>query len=139
MPKPLSTLPPGISARPNAADLQTFVDRATAERSGELGFIVLFGSMARGDYSYGSDFDVVVGLETDDAGRFIDRLADWSALSPRGYVESFVYTRSELRQMARAGHHILTEASRDGVVLYDRGLWSEVLSVLNHRTSNAPR
>jgi predicted nucleotidyltransferase len=46
-----------------------------AQRQAEFAFIVLFGSMARGGWSHGSDYDVLIGLGKDHGKRLLDRMA----------------------------------------------------------------
>jgi predicted nucleotidyltransferase len=93
------------------------------ERKGEdLEFVVLFGSMARGDWSLGSDYDLLIGLSKDDGSRFIDRLEDFSA----GRIEVFPYSRSEWQSMFEGFHLLFLEALEYGVVLWDRGAFAKM-------------
>ena len=62
-----------LSDRPEAEKFAAFLDALLAQRSAELEFIVLFGSMARGDWSRGSDYDVLIGLCGEDGKRLLDR------------------------------------------------------------------
>lgn len=111
-----------ISDRPRLDSLAAFMD-ALFEREGEnVAFVVLFGSMARGNWSLHSDFDVLVGLQHDDRVRFIDRLRDFD-LSPNGDVEAFPYYLAEIERMFRSFHLTILAALRDGIVLYDGASW----------------
>ncbi len=122
-----------LSDRPNIDCLQNFVNRALAENGDEIEFIVLFGSMAKGNWSHGSDYekiasplrDVLIGLRIDDNKRFIDRLYDYSLLS-RGPIEAFVYSQSEIQLMFGQFHLTLLEALDHGIVLFDRGRWAKM-------------
>jgi predicted nucleotidyltransferase len=98
------------------------MDALFSRESGNVAFVVLYGSMARGDWSRGSDFDVLVGLRRNDGVRFIDRLRDFD-LSPLGDVEAFPYYLDEIEKMFRTFHLTVLASLRDGVVLYDDGTW----------------
>src|SRR5207245_6741785 len=85
-------------------------------------FVVLYGSMARGDWGRGSDFDVLVGLRENDPRRLLDRLQQFDVYSD-GMVEPLSYGPRELESMFQSFNLIVLAALRDGRVLYDRGIW----------------
>jgi len=105
--------------------LQMFVQRLMEERGDEIEFIVLFGSRAKGEWSKGSDYDVMVGLRRDDGKRLIDRIYEFSLLSS-GEVEPFPYSHSEWRRMFEEFHVLLLEALEYGIVSFDRGAFGEM-------------
>lgn len=70
-----------LSDRPDFPAFKAFVERVLKEKSGELEFMVLFGSMARGNWSYASDYDVLIGLSIEDGRRFIDRIYEYGPLA----------------------------------------------------------
>lgn len=88
-----------------------------------VAFVILHGSMARGDWSANSDYDLVVGLVRDDHVRFIDRLRVFD-LSLLGDVEAFPYYLREVEAMFRSFHLTVLAALRDGIVLHDNGTWA---------------
>lgn len=104
---------------PEAAPLRRYVEQLVRGRAEALEFVVLFGSRARGDWTRGSDFDVLVGLRDDDGKRWVDRLAEWE--SREGNVDVFPYARSEWERMFQERHLLLLDALEHGVVLWDRG------------------
>lgn len=114
-----------LSGRPEVEKLERFVQRLLDRRGEELEFIVLFGSMARGDWSLGSDYDILVGLRGDDGKRLIDRMYEFSLLV-EGNLEVFPYGRSEWRRMFEELHPFLLEAFEHGVALWDRGAFAEM-------------
>jgi predicted nucleotidyltransferase len=83
--------------------------------------VVLYGSMAKGTFNIFSDYDVLIVVK-EDPDRFIDRLWKYGLLSD-GYVEPVVYTLSEIKMMFQQNHLLLLEALKDGIPLYDTGLW----------------
>ena len=92
-------------------------------READVESVVLYGSMARGDWSRHSDFDVLVGLESDPQPRFIDRLGTFLDLSRTGDVEALPYTLPQVERMFTHLNLVILAALRDGIVLYDRGMW----------------
>ena len=112
-----------LSDRPDVDQFMAFVNAVLAERSATLAFIVLFGSMARGDWSRGSDYDVLIGLCGDDNKRLLDRMAEF-APTVRVALDVFPYSRSEWQRMFADRHPLLLEALEDGVVLWDQGAFA---------------
>ena len=117
-----------LSDRPEVEQFATFIDTLLAQRRAELEFIVLFGSMARGDWSRGSDYDVLIGLCGEDGKRLLDRVADFSS-SARIAVDVFPYSRSEWQRMFQDYHPLLLEALEYGVILWDRGAFAKMRAI----------
>ena len=109
--------------RPNLDKLETYLRRLRAELGDDLDFVVLYGSMARGDFSLSSDFDLLIGLRADDGLGFLARLDRFFALNPGG-IQPFPYTSSELSLMESNLHLTLLEACADGVILEDSGTFA---------------
>jgi len=116
-----------LSDRPEVEQVERLVERLL-RRDAKLEFIVLFGSMARGDWSWGSDYDLLVGLGGDDGKRWIDRLEEFSR-EIAGNIEVFPYSRSEWQRMFEEFHPLLLEALEHGIVLWDRGGFAEMRKV----------
>ena len=112
-----------LSDRPDVDQFMAFVNAVLAQRSATLAFIVLFGSMARGDWSRGSDYDVLIGLCGDDNKRLLDRMAEFTP-AVRIALDVFPYSRSEWQHMFTDRHPLLLEALEDGVVLWDQGAFA---------------
>jgi predicted nucleotidyltransferase len=108
-----------LSDRPEVEKLERYFASLIEQRSEDLEFIVLFGSMARGDWSRGSDFDLLVGLRGEDGKRLIDRIAEFSSLE--GNIEVFPYSYLQWQRMFEEVHPLLLEALEYGIVLWDRG------------------
>jgi Nucleotidyltransferase domain len=120
MPGRSSGLLKDLSDRPDIERLEQYLTRIVGEHGVRLEFIVLFGSMARGDWSRGSDYDLFIGLAADDGRRLIERMAEFDPAG-RGDIEVFPYSHSEWQRMFREYHLLLLEALAHGVVLWDRG------------------
>ena len=114
-----------LSNRPHVEKLWGFVDRVLKQKGDEIEFIVLYGSMANGNWSVGSDYDILIGLRIDDGKRFIDRLYDYSLLTSAP-IDIFAYSQSELDLMFKDFHLTLLESLNHGVVLFDRGRWAKM-------------
>ena len=114
-----------LSNRPHVEKLWEFVDRVLKQKGDEIEFIILYGSMAKGNWSVGSDYDVLIGLCVDDGKRFIDRLYDYSLLTSAP-IDIFAYSKSELDLMFKNFHLTLLESLNHGIVLFDRGQWAEM-------------
>ncbi len=97
--------------------------RDLAERLAAWGAerIVVFGSVARGDYSAGSDIDLLIVKETGErfTRRIEEALEECDAADPPLPVEPLVYTRAELERMTAAGNPLIRRALREGRVIHD--------------------
>ena len=109
-----------LSDRPEIDRLCAFLERLLEARSEDVEFVVLFGSMARGNWSRGSDYDVLVGLRAEDGRRLTDRIGDFESLVD-GNIQVFPYDRPSWERMFRSFHPLLLEALDHGVILFDRG------------------
>lgn len=114
-----------LSDRPEVEKLERFLQRTLTKRREELEFVVLFGSMARGDWARGSDYDVLIGLGGDDGKRLIDRMAEFDT-PVEANIEVFPYSRSQWQRMFDGFHPLLLEALENGIVLWDRGGFAEM-------------
>lgn len=101
-------------------------------RGGNVEFVVLFGSMARGDWPRNSGYDVLVGLRADTQPRFIDRLGTFLDLSEDGQVEALPYTLPEVARMFARFNRVILAALRDGLVLFDLGTWRSLQDRFQH-------
>ena len=110
----------GLSDLPELETLERFLERLLASRAHDVEFVVLFGSMARGNWSRGSDYDVLVGLCAEDGKRLIDRIGELESLLD-GNVQVFPHDRPVWERMFESFHPLLLEALDHGVILFDRG------------------
>lgn len=87
----------------------------------EVEQVIVFGSFVRGQAVPGSDVDLLIVLN-DSPLPFGERL---SLYRPQGRtpvdVDVFPYLQQELEEMLQQGNFFLTQALREGVVLFDRG------------------
>jgi predicted nucleotidyltransferase len=118
-------LPTAYSEVPDRDQLERWLRPLWEQRAGDLAFVVLFGSRARGDWSRGSDFDLLLGLAGDDGLRLVDRIGQLSAIIG-GNVDVFPYSRSEWQRMFADRHPLLLEALEHGVVLRDDGTFARM-------------
>ncbi len=82
----------------------------------EIENVILFGSIARGDYGYKSDADILLILKESDKKRYFDRISDYiSEFDSPIPVDIFPYTREELERMKKKG--IIKKALEEGIKL----------------------
>ena len=103
------------------AALREIADKAIA-RHPELQRVMLFGSMARGDYGLYSDADVLLVLSTSKLDRFFDRIPEFldDFVEAPVPVELLPYTEDELRRMEADGNMFIRRMLREGQLLAER-------------------
>lgn len=81
--------------------------------------IVLFGSMARGDYHEGSDIDVMLIKDTNK--KFGERIGDVILLNNTMIpLEPVIYNQKEFDRLLNEGRDFAIAIKKDGVVLYEQ-------------------
>jgi hypothetical protein len=117
-------LAPNFKSYRQALAVERFIKRATRELRPLA--LILFGSLARGDYHQYSDADVCVVLAESPRSPFegYDRVV---AVDPSGVVQPVVYGRDQFRRMVRQANGIALEIMADGLFLAgDDGLRQEI-------------
>jgi len=91
-----------------------FIERATQELHPLA--LILFGSLAKGNYHQGSDADFCVVLAEPPSSPFdgYDRVV---ACDPSGIVQPLVYGPDQFRQMVRQANGLALEIMADGLFL----------------------
>lgn len=89
-----------------------------------IDFVVLYGSRARGSRKRCSDYDLLIGLNGPSARRFIDRVLDFMP-AEHLLMEPKPFTPDELEDLWFHYGRTLLDPLYEGVVLVDRGGWSE--------------
>lgn len=112
-----------LSDDPEREQLERVLGHLSKQRGSDIEFVVLFGSRARGDWSLGSDFDLLLGLKGNDGQRLVDRIGEFSPPIPAN-VDLFPYSRAEWQRMFADRHPLLLEALEHGVVLRDDGAFA---------------
>lgn len=114
-----------LSHLPEVEKLERFLLRLLEKRGAEIEFVILFGSMAKGNWSASSDYDLLIGLRGEDGQRLIERLGEFLSYA-EGDLQPFPYSRSEWERMFREYHPLLLEALEHGVVLHDLGAFARM-------------
>ena len=82
----------------------------------EVESVILFGSVARGDYGYKSDADILLILKKSDKGRFFERISDYIAdFDAPIPVDVLPYTKDEIERMKKRG--LIRKALSEGIKL----------------------
>lgn len=86
-------------------------------------FVVLYGSMARGDFGVGSDVDILVVAE-DFPAKLDDRLQLLFNINPTtAPLEPIGYTPKEFEELLRKRHATALFAMEEGILLHDDGTY----------------
>jgi len=110
---------------PSRRPLESYVEKLlSSEKKDKVKCIVLHGSMARGDYSYSSDVDLLI-IVSEESKRIDERIYEYSEYS-NGWVEPLVYTEEEIIKMFNDFNPLILNALKNGVALVDDGFWSEL-------------
>jgi len=91
--------------------------------------IILFGSMARGNYGVGSDVDILV-ISDDFPSNFLERLRLLSEANPTfAPIQAVGYTPAEFLKMIQHRHPTALYAVAEGKPLLDDGFFKEAKQV----------
>ncbi len=112
---------------PHKEDIERFIGKIVA--SFKPNTIILYGSMARGDYGVGSDIDIIVIAKNlpeslDERLKVMAELNDTTAP-----IECLAYTPREFRRMLKHTHPTALYAMDDGIILYDDGTVVEMREI----------
>lgn len=100
----------------------------------DLKLFILFGSFAKGNYTYRSDIDVFIvasDLPKDLSKRF-SALLD---LDLPAQIQPFGYTTQEFTQMMQKKHPFLTEVLRKGRILFSAPNYNRFLKNIAHKNA----
>lgn len=102
---------------PYREEIEAFAQAAV--KSLEAHSVILYGSLARGDYNEVSDIDIIVIADSLPTG-FLERLERLQRLNTsRAPIEALGYTREEFTRMLERRHTTALYAVADGKALYD--------------------
>ncbi|ADC64614.1 DNA polymerase beta domain protein region [Ferroglobus placidus DSM 10642] len=105
--------------------LERFKKKVLNKLEDRVHAIVIYGSLARGTYTKDSDIDILVIGENK---------ADWERVSRiayeidyengfRTFITTMFLTKNEFEQRLKAGDPFIHNVLREGVVLYDTGVY----------------
>lgn len=89
----------------------------------EVDEVILFGSLARGDYGTDSDADILLVLTSSSYNRYFDRIPKYAPafIDFDLPVNIFPYTHAEIDKMVESNNPFMKSILRDGVSLSKRG------------------
>lgn len=81
--------------------------------------VILFGSIARGDYGLYSDADVLIIVNKSEYKRYFDRIPEFIDffLNSKVPVDIFPYTAEEIERMKSNGNFFIIKALKEGIEL----------------------
>ena len=108
--------------------LANFRDRVLKDLGDRINAIVVYGSVARGEYRDDSDIDVlIVGSDKEIKSKVSEISYE---IDYENNFETFItpvyYTREEIEHRVKVGSPFLYEVLKDGVVLYDDGTFKGI-------------
>ncbi|MHB2020814.1 MAG: nucleotidyltransferase domain-containing protein [Candidatus Xenobia bacterium] len=118
--------------RPRLEHLKEWLEKLLADHGDNIAFIVLRGSMARGDWSRNSDFDLLVGLRDGGSRRLMDRLRRFDYLDWHGDVEALYYGTDAVKRMFCSFNLVILTSLRDGITVADDGTWARYQARYRH-------
>ncbi|MGQ9469616.1 MAG: nucleotidyltransferase domain-containing protein [Nitrososphaerales archaeon] len=99
--------------------IERYVKRALRKLKPSL--IILYGSMAKGNYGVGSDIDLLI-ISDKLPYNFLDRLKLLNEINPTtAPIEALGYTTKEFEGMLKKRHLTALDALEEGIILYDDG------------------
>lgn len=110
--------------------LSVYFKRLRSKFDVKLG--VLFGSYAKGSYSWGSDIDVLI-VASDFPKDMSKRFSMLVDLKLPLQVQPFGYTVQEFRKMLKERHPLITEVLKEGQVLYATQEYRSLVEKLIHK------
>lgn len=110
---------------PRYNSIKSYIEKLlSSEKKSKIKSIILHGSMARGDYSYLSDIDLLI-IVSEETKKISERIYEYSEYSD-GWVEPLVYTEEEVKKMFNDFNPLLLYALKDGIPIIDDGFWSKL-------------
>jgi uncharacterized protein len=96
------------------------------ELGDKLDSMILYGSIARGDYGPESDIDILVILEDK---KFEDKTSDIRYdidVKNNTVTTFFICTPDEINKMIQRGFPFINNVLNEGKVIYDNGTWERL-------------
>jgi|WetSurMetagenome_2_1015567.scaffolds.fasta_scaffold619813_1 uncharacterized protein len=106
--------------------LKDLNERLVGELGDKLDSIILYGSIARGDYGLESDIDILVILEDK---KFEDNTSDIRYdidVKNSTVTTFFICTPDEINKIIQQGFPFINNVLKEGEVIYDNGTWERL-------------
>ena len=127
-----ASLAPNFETYAYTAEVGRFVEQAA--RTLRPLALILFGSLARGDFHQHSDADVCLVLAAA-PGSFFEGYDRAVACDPSGVVQPLVYGADQFRQMVRQANGLTLEVLADGLFLAGEERFRQEIEVLAAQVS----
>jgi hypothetical protein len=106
--------------------LKDLNERLVKELGDKLDSIILYGSIARGDYGLESDIDILVILENK---KLEDKTSDIRYdidVKNSTVTTFFISTPHEIEKIIQQGFPFINNVLKEGKVIYDNGTWERL-------------
>ncbi|MBI3988535.1 MAG: nucleotidyltransferase domain-containing protein [candidate division NC10 bacterium] len=113
---------------PKVGAIEQFLERVILKEDPIC--VLLFGSLARGDYLLCSDADILAIFREPEVN-FLQGIGRLKELDDSGWIEPIGYGKEQFKRMIREVNPLAWEALTDGILLYlgDEAAWQEILRV----------
>ncbi len=108
---------------PKQMIISEFVKESTKKYKNKIDEILLFGSVARGNYTNESDIDILVITNRDryDMLRKLSEISFDIMLKYRNYISVKTLSAEEFNKLQRMNSSFIRNILKEGVILYERG------------------
>ena len=106
--------------------LKDLKERLVRELGDKLDSLILYGSVARGDYGRESDIDILVILEDK---KLEDKISDIRYdvdIKNNTVTTFFICTPHEIEKIIQQGFPFINNVVKEGKVIYDNGTWERL-------------
>jgi predicted nucleotidyltransferase len=102
------------------AAIRSYVERATQAAGGELDWILLYGSQARGDARAASDIDLlaIIRRESPELRRALEEIAWQVQFEHNVVISDIIRTAVQWEQMKARGFPFYQSVQKEGVLLW---------------------
>lgn len=106
--------------------LKNLKERLVRESGDKLDSLVLYGSVARGDYGRESDIDILVILEDKKLEEKVSDIRYDVDIKNDTVTTFFIVTPSEIERIIQKGFPFINNVLKEGKVIYDNGFWERL-------------
>ncbi|MHA1253371.1 MAG: nucleotidyltransferase domain-containing protein [Candidatus Helarchaeota archaeon] len=114
----LKSLEANLKGYKNISKIRQFLEKLLEKF--DIEFVILFGSLAKGNWNHRSDIDLLI-VSDSIKGNFFQRLYEIQKISPGG-IDFFIYKLNEFDKLFQEFCLIALESLGTGILIYDKGI-----------------